>query len=100
MIGFCQRYHSIDTINNTLFKQHAVDPARSRRKNIFNVAGQAFGTHVDPAKSHNLAVRKVITTVKKVVEHVNKSPRAKVNFFLPCVDVVMYSVLRLVTRCQ
>ncbi|CAM9895380.1 unnamed protein product [Scytosiphon promiscuus] len=41
---------------------------------------EAFGTHVDPAKSHNPAARKVVMTVKKVVEHIRKSPRAKVVF--------------------
>ncbi|CAB1104439.1 unnamed protein product [Ectocarpus sp. CCAP 1310/34] len=41
---------------------------------------EAFGTHVDPAKSGNPGARKVITTVKKVVEHIRKSPRAKAIF--------------------
>lgn len=38
---------------------------------------QAIGTHVDPQKSSNPAARKVIMVVKKVVEHINKSPKAK-----------------------
>ena len=40
---------------------------------------QAIGTHVDPQKSANPVARKVIVTVKKVVEHIRKSPRAKVK---------------------
>lgn len=39
---------------------------------------QAIGTHVDPQKSSNPAARKVIMVVKKVVEHIHKSPKAKV----------------------
>ncbi|CAN0016946.1 unnamed protein product [Scytosiphon promiscuus] len=41
---------------------------------------EAFGTHVDPAKSRNPQARKVIMRVKKVVEHIRKSPRAKAVF--------------------
>ena len=44
-----------------------------------NMGWQAFGTHADPAKSHNPAARKVIMAVKKVVEHIRKSPKAKVS---------------------
>ncbi|CAB1100899.1 unnamed protein product [Ectocarpus sp. CCAP 1310/34] len=41
---------------------------------------KAFGMHVDPAKSRNPGARKVITTVKTIVEHIRKSPRAKAIF--------------------
>ncbi|CAB1117212.1 unnamed protein product [Ectocarpus sp. CCAP 1310/34] len=41
---------------------------------------EAFGTHVDSAKSRNPGARKVITMGKKVVEHIPKSPRAKAIF--------------------
>ncbi|CAM9804265.1 unnamed protein product [Laminaria digitata] len=41
---------------------------------------EATGTHVDPAKSSNPAGRKVIVAVKKVVEHIRKSPKAKTIF--------------------
>eukprot|EP00903_Cladosiphon_okamuranus_P014534 g13481.t1 len=41
---------------------------------------EAIGTHVDPKKSANPAARKVIMAVKKAVEHINKSTRAKAIF--------------------
>ncbi|CAM9755873.1 unnamed protein product, partial [Hapterophycus canaliculatus] len=41
---------------------------------------EALGTHADPATSRNPEARKVIMRVKKVVEHIRKSPRAKVVF--------------------
>lgn len=43
------------------------------------VEPQAIGTHVAPQKSANPVARKVIVTVKKVVEYIRKSSRAKVN---------------------
>ncbi|CAB1101835.1 unnamed protein product [Ectocarpus sp. CCAP 1310/34] len=45
-----------------------------------DAGSDAFGTHVDPAKSRSPVVRKVIATVKMVMEHIRKSPRAKVSF--------------------
>lgn len=41
---------------------------------------QAVGTHENPRASKNVEARRIIVAVKKVVEHVNKSPRAKVAF--------------------
>lgn len=62
---------------------HAIDTAHS---SIYvpgcNMKSQAVGRHIDPAKSHNPAMRLVVMVVKKVVEHVRKFPQAKVS--LPC----------------